>query len=168
MTCLCLFAPCPARFARCCMSLSCHFHTLLPFTCAGGSCLSPTRGRPHGCEFCEISSFFCVRPGITLRFLQLSSFDQASCLVVSGHSSTQTCVCALVDRSTLLVKPDYSLSCPHLFWHRFIGCRSRLFIAWTDVFVFLHFGFVRPAFEVRTKCGATFMQLMVSFWPSFA
>ena len=44
-------------------------------------------------------------------------------------------------------------------WHRFVGYRSRLFIALTDFLVFLHFGFVRPAFEVRTKCGAPFLQL---------
>ena len=65
-------------------------------------------------------------------------------------------MCALIDRSTRLVEPDCSLSYSHLFWHRFIGCRSRLF---TDVLVFLHFGFVRPALEVKTKCGAPFLQL---------
>ena len=35
-----IFASCAARFARCYMSLSCHFHTLLPFTCADDSCVS--------------------------------------------------------------------------------------------------------------------------------
>ena len=80
------------------------------------------------------------------------SFERGpSCLVVSGHSSTQTCVRALIDQSTRLVGPHCSLSCLHFFWHSFIGCRSRLFIARTDVLVLLHFGFVRPAFELRTK-----------------
>ena len=35
----------------------------------------------------------------------LSDFDLASCLVVSGHSSTQT-LCALIDRSSCLVEPS--------------------------------------------------------------
>ena len=80
-------------------------------------------------------------------------------------------VCALIDQATRLVEPDCSLSCLHHFWHRFIGCLSRLFILslvfvctlfsrgalqfasnlWTDVRVFLLFGLVRPAFEVKTK-----------------
>ena len=35
-----------------CLCLSCHFRTLLPFTCAGDSCLLHV-GATHGCEFCD-------------------------------------------------------------------------------------------------------------------
>ena len=34
------------------LCLSCHFRTLLPFTCAGDSCLLHV-GATHGCEFCD-------------------------------------------------------------------------------------------------------------------
>ena len=56
-----------------------------------------------------------------------------------------------IDRSTCLVEPyTLSLSCFKHSWHRFIGCRSRLFLVnlgfwtwrltclWADVRIFLH------------------------------
>ena len=72
------FAPC----ARSYMSLSCHFHTLLRFTCADDSSLVLARGRPHDCEFCG---------SVFTPAAVSAAFDLALCLVVSGHASTQTC-----------------------------------------------------------------------------
>ena len=110
-----IFASCAARFASCYTSLSCHFHTPLPFTCSDDSCLSCLHvGATHGCEFCEISSFFWVEPSFNaFTFATVFLFDLALCLVVSGHASTQ-------------MEPfnSLSLSCFKHFWHRFVGCRS--------------------------------------------
>ena len=144
---LCLFTPCAARFARCFRSLSCHFHTLLPFTCADDSCLSLLHeGVSMVVNSARYRLSFERGPRHNPSFLAGVFF--LTRLRASFSAGTP------VDRSTSLVEPDCSLSCLHLFWHRFIGCCSRLFIAWTDVLVFLHFGFVRPAFEVKTECGA--------------
>ena len=73
-----IVASCAARFARCNMSLSCHFHTLLPFTCADDSCfsLSCTRAAmPTILNFAD-QSFFCVR-------LPLNAFTPAAALLFS-------------------------------------------------------------------------------------
>ena len=85
------------RFARCYLSLSCHFHTLLAFTCADDSSLSLSCTRaafPTLLNF-AVQSFFWVRlpvsaftPADDLPLLS----DLAQRLVVSGHTSTQTCV----------------------------------------------------------------------------
>ena len=117
--CLCLFAPCADRNARSCMSLSCHFHTLLPFACAGDSCFSLARGRHHDFEFC--GSVFTTAA-------VSAAFDLALCLVVSGHASTQTCA----QRSTSLHVWWSLLALSHSrnthVWHRLLGGLSRLFI----------------------------------------
>ena len=73
-----IFASCTARFARCCMSFSCHCRTLLPFTCADDSCfsLSCTRAAiPTTLNFAD-RSFIWVR-------LPLSAFIPAAALLFS-------------------------------------------------------------------------------------
>ena len=91
-----IFASC-ARFARCYMSLSCHFHTLLPFTCADDSCVSLpcTRAAISTILTFADQPFFWVKlPSERLHSCSCSSLfiDLALCLVASGHASTQTCV----------------------------------------------------------------------------
>ena len=108
--CLCLSAPCADRNASSYMSLSCHFHTLLPFTCVDESCVSfslaCTRAAfPTFLNFAS-SSFFC---GSVFAPAAVSAdFDLALCLVVSGHASTQTC--AQGSTGPRLVEPSSSLS----------------------------------------------------------
>ena len=73
-----IFASCAARFARYFLSLSCHFHTFLPFTCADGSCvsLSCTRAAiPTILNFAD-QSFLWVR-------VPLSAFTPAAALLFS-------------------------------------------------------------------------------------
>ena len=113
--CLCLFAPCADRNACSYMSLSFHFHTLLPFTCADDSCVSLLHvGATHSCEFC--GSVFTLGAVST-------PFDLALCLVVSGHASTQTCA---QGSTWSLLALSHSRN-THV-WHRLLGGLSRLFI----------------------------------------
>ena len=72
--------------------------TLLPFSCAGDSCFSLARGRPHDFEFC--GSVFTPAAVST-------AFGLALCLVVSGLDPDMG---AKIDRSTCLVEPSCSLS----------------------------------------------------------
>ena len=85
-------------------------------------------GATRDCEFCCAQSFFWVCARL--------SFDL--CLVVSGHASTQSDMCARIDRSTCLVEPSCSKishSCfPHV-WHHLLGCLSRLFFVNLGSFV---------------------------------
>ena len=79
------------------MSLSCHCRTLLPFACSHDSLsrsLSCTRvAIPTILNF-EIRTALLLRPSSSaFTFCSCLLFDLASYLVVSGHASTQTCVC---------------------------------------------------------------------------
>ena len=103
-----------------CLCVSCHFRTLLPFTCIDDSCLSPS----------------CTRAAIpTTVFLwvslALSAFTPAAASsLFFDRARLDSDMCARIDRSSCLVKPSHSLShsCFPRVWHHFIGCRSRLFI----------------------------------------
>ena len=128
--------------------MCCAFRTLLPFTCSDDFSLrlSCTRASPlilnaASSSSCEVSPKY-------LHFCSCLSFDLASCLVVGGHASTQTCVCTdqLVTTSggaTLL-----SFVPPHLApFHRLplttlsrdsCLCTWRLTRLWTDVRIVLH------------------------------
>ena len=128
--CLCLFAPCADRNARSYMSLSCHFHTLLPCTCVDDSCVSLslacTRAAfPTFPNFAS-SSFFCG--SVFTPAAVSTAFDLALYLVVSGHASTQTCA----EGSTGLHVWWSLLALSHSrnthIWHRLLGGLSRLFI----------------------------------------
>ena len=52
----------------------------------------PACGRPHAFEFFELVLHLVEASSERLHFCNCLSSDLASCLVVSGHSSTQTCV----------------------------------------------------------------------------
>ena len=103
-----------------CLCLSCHFRTLLPFTCVDDSCLSVMHagGHSHDLEYCG-TVFLWVRLALSAFTPAAASlfFHLALCLVISGHASTQTCAQG---------SSGLHVSCfPHV-WHRYIGCRPRL------------------------------------------
>ena len=86
------------------------------------SCIA--RGRPHAFEFCCAQSLFWVRPSLSaFTFAAVFLSDLASCLVVSGHTSTQTCAQKLPGLHVWWSL--HALSCFTHVWHRFFGCRSR-------------------------------------------
>ena len=143
-------ASCAARFAHCNMSLSCHFHTLHPFTCADDSCfsLSCTRATIPTILNFAYHSFFCVK-------LHLNAFTPAAALLfsltwlrTSWPASTPRLrhVCADRPVCTSGGASQLSHSCFKDSWHRFVCCRSRLFLVnlvfalltrlWTDVWIF--------------------------------
>ena len=105
--------------ARRTMSLSCQFHTLLPFTCAADSCFSLARGRPHDCELCG---------SVFTPAAVSAAFDLALCLVVNGHASTQTCAQGSTGLHVWWSLLALSHSCFTHVWHHLLGCLSRLFI----------------------------------------
>ena len=95
------------------------------------------------------SSSSCEVPPEYLHFCSCLSFDLASCLVVGGHASTQTCVCT--DRLVYTSGGAILLSFvppPHLApFHRLplttlsrdsCLCTWRLTRLWTDVRIVLH------------------------------
>ena len=97
---------------------------------------------------CEGSSERLFSGSATL----LSDFDLASCLVVSGHASTQTCVQGSTGLHVWWSLLAHSLTRASRTSGITFFSRGGLAVhLWTDVRVFLHFGFVRPAFEVMTK-----------------
>ena len=82
--------------------------------------LSCTRAVPTDFEFCG-----SVFTPATVS----AAFDQASCLVVSGHASTQTCAQGSSGRHFWwsLLALSLSRAITHV-WHHPLGCLSRLFI----------------------------------------
>ena len=75
---------------------------------------------------------------------------------------------ARIDRSTCLVEPSCSKIShsffPHV-WHHLLGCLSRLFFVNLGpvlcLHFCLHFGFVRPALEVRTETDLHLLGLLI-------
>ena len=154
-----IFASCAARFARCYLGLSCHFHTLLPFTCADDSCLSVMHAGVATVVNFAIHTVFLGRPSSSAStFLQLSFalFAAVFCFVwlcASWSAGTPRLrpVCALNDRSTRPVEPYCSLSLvlqalpvpfrrlPLMTLSRqSCLCTWRLTCLWTDVRIFQH------------------------------
>ena len=137
-----------------CLCLSCHFRTLLPFTCVDDTC----------------SVFLRVRLALSAFTPAAASslfFDLTLCLVVSGHAGSTGLhvwwsLLALFLTRAFCTSGTVSSAAVHgLFIVSLFVCtlfsRGALHLAlhlWTDVWSFLHFSFVRPAFELRTKCSA--------------
>ena len=86
-----------------------------------------------------------------MQLLLLLLLDLALCLVVSGHASTQTCA--------------QGSTGPHVWWviHARLASPSRL--PYTTFHrespIFVHFGFVRPALEVRTETDLHLLGLLI-------
>ena len=122
--CLCLSAPYADRNARSYMSLSCHFHTLLPFTCVDDSCVSLScmhaGGLSHVSEFCEL--VFLLR----IRLLIL------------------TWLCASWSAGTPRLRHVRKDRPVHVWWSLLPLSHSRNTHVW-------HRLLVRPAFEVSTE-----------------
>ena len=127
-----------------CLCLSCHFRTLLPFTCVDDSCLSVMHAG-HDLEFRGLSLVRLALSAFTPATASSFFFDLTLCLVVSGHASTQTCA----EGSTgLHVWWRLLTSLSHV-WQRFIGCRSRLFF----VSLFVCTLFSRGALHLALLCA---------------
>ena len=117
--CLCLFAPCAERFARCYMSFSCHFRTLLFFTCSDNRFLLLARGtNPRLRILRYVPSSFWVRPPLNVMVM----LDESLRVDLREYGSPLSCSCFSFFHGwwSLL-----SHSCFTHFWHSFLGCRSR-------------------------------------------